>query len=139
MEGAFNDYALVSEYLLFLAARKRFEKLWGIYESLPDSCKAVDRIKITAARAAIKLRNTEYLEAFFAEEHHDIREGEVSLTNIWFEFCALKMARERGITELTTKILDDLIDEAWDLYPPDKSIDFRMTVDKKKRYRVSDD
>lgn len=138
MDDVFDDYALVSEYLLFLAARKKFEKLWKIFETLPESCKAVDRIKITAARAAVKLRNTEYLEGFFAEEHHDIREGEASLTDIWFEFCAIKMAKDRGITEISAKILDDLIDEAWDSCPPDKSIDFRMTVDKKRRYRVSD-
>ena len=138
MNGAYDDFALASEYLLFLAAREKFEKLWNLFESLPENCKAVDRIKITAARAAVKLQNTEYLERFFAEEHHDIREGEVSLTNIWFEFCALKMAAERGISELTPKILDDLIDEAWDIYPPDKSIDFRMSVNKKNRYRVAD-
>ena len=60
------------------------------------------------------------------------------MTNIWFEFCALKLAAERGITDLTPEILDSLIDEAWDLCPPDKSIDFRMSVDKKNRYRVSE-
>ena len=49
------------------------------------------------------------------------------------------MAAERGITDITPKVLDDLIDEAWDIYPPDKSIDFRMTVNKKNRYRVSED
>ena len=138
MEGAYDDFALASEYLLFLVNRGKYEKVWELYVALPENCSSVDRIKITAARAAIKLRNTEYLQGFFAEEHHDIREGEVSLTNIWFEYCALKMAEERGITDITPKILDDLIDEAWDIYPPDKSIDFRMSVNKKNRYRVSD-
>ena len=47
------------------------------------------------------------------------------------------MAAERGITDITLEVLDNLIDEAWDIYPPDKSIDFRMTVSKKNRYRVS--
>ena len=138
MDGAYDDYALASEYLRFLAAQGKFEKLWSIYAALPANCKAVDRIKITAAKAAVKLRHLEYLAGFFAEEHHDIREGEVSLTDIWFEFCALKMAKERGITDLTAEVLDNLIDEAWDACPPDKSIDFRMTVSKKNRYRVSE-
>ena len=137
MEGAFDDYALASEYLRFLSMRGKYEKLWNTYVALPENCKTPDRVKISVAKAAIKLRNTEYLEKFFAEEHYDIREGEVSLTDVWFEFCALKMAKERGITEITPKILDDLIDEAWDIYPPDKSIDFRMSVNKKNRYRVS--
>ena len=138
MNGAYDDYALASEYLRFLSAREKYEKLWSIYETLPANCISRDRIRITAAKAAVKLHKLEYLDSFFTEEHYDIREGEVSLTNIWFEFCALKMAAERGISELTPKILDDLIDEAWDIYPPDKSIDFRMSVNKKNRYRVSD-
>lgn len=137
MQGAFDDYAIASEYLRFLSARGKFEKLWQIFESLPENCKTPDRVKITAAKAAIKLRNTDYLESFFKEEHYDIREGEVSLTDVWFEFCALKMAKERGITDLTPAVLDELIDEAWDVCPPDKSIDFRMSVNKKNRYRVS--
>ena len=137
MEGAYDDYALVSEYLRFLSAQKKYEKVWEIYGGLPENCKKVDRIRITVAKAAVKLHHIDYLEGFFAEEHYDIREGEVSLTDIWFEFCALKMAAERGITDITLEVLDNLIDEAWDIYPPDKSIDFRMTVNKKNRYRVS--
>ena len=97
-----------------------------------------ERIKISAARAAIRLRYTDYLEKFFSEEHYDIREGEVSLTDIWFEFCALKMAKERGIENPDRETIEELIDEAWDLYPPDKSIDFRMSDNKKNRYRISE-
>ena len=138
IEGAYNDFALASEYLQFLSERKNYKKLWNLFDKLPENCKAIDRIKITAAMAAVKLQNTEYLEKFFAEEHHDIREGEASLTDIWFEFCALKLARKRGIESLTPEKLEELIDEAWELCPPDKSIDFRMSVNKKNKYRVSE-
>ena len=139
LAGAYNDYALVSEYLRFLSVHEKYEKLWSIYEGIPEEFKKVDRIKITVAKAAVKLRNFDYLEKFFSEEHHDIREGEVSLTDVWFEFCALKMAKERGITDLTPDILAELMDEAWDTCPPDKSIDFRMSLSKKNGYRVSAD
>ncbi len=44
------------------------------------------------------------------------------------------MASERGIADITPKVLDELIEEAWDIYPPDKSIDFRMSLSKKNRY-----
>ncbi|MBO5852205.1 MAG: DUF5107 domain-containing protein [Clostridia bacterium] len=138
LDGALNDNALISEYLIFLVRRKRYEKLWSIYLSLPNKCKKFDRIKISAARAAIRLGKTEYLEKFFSEEHYDIREGEVSLTDIWFEFCAIKMAKERGIENPDRSTIEDLIDEAWDLYPPAKSIDFRMSDNKKNRYRISE-
>ena len=136
LPGAFDTFALASEYLSFLAFRKKNEKCWNLYESLPEHCKVEDRVKITAATAAVKLGNIEYLEAFFAEEHYDIREGECSLTDIWFEFSARKMAKERGIVDLDEEKLAELFDEAWDTCPPDPSIDFRMSLDKKVKYRV---
>ena len=120
------------------AMQKKFSKLWALFSGLSDTLKEVDRIKISAARAAIRLGHTDYLEKFFKEEHYDIREGEVSLTDIWFEFCALKMAKERGIENPGRDTLEELIDEAWDTCPPDKSIDFRMSDNKKNRYRVSE-
>ncbi|MBQ9116996.1 MAG: hypothetical protein IJY04_08220, partial [Clostridia bacterium] len=135
-EGACDDFGLPAEYLGFLSKGRRYEKLWQIYSSLPDNCKNADRVKIFAAVAAVKLDQLGYLEAFFAEEHYDIREGETSLTDIWFEFCARRMAKERGIQPLSDTALDALIDEAWDTCPPDPEIDFRMSFDKKNRYRV---
>ena len=136
LEGAYDDYALVSEYLAFLLKQKNYRKVWDNFIHLPEHCRAVDRIRITAAVAAVKLDELAYLEQFFSEEHYDIREGENSLTDVWFEYCAHRMAKERGITELTDEVLQDLMDEAWDIYPPDPSIDFRMSFDKKTRYRV---
>jgi len=136
LAGVFDDYAIVSEYLIFLNKNRRFEKVWQIFEELPDNCRSVDRVKISAATAAVKLKKSDYLDAFFAEEHYDIREGEESLTNVWFEYSALKLAKERGIESPTDEQLEELIDEAWDICPPDYSIDFRMSTDKKSRYRV---
>ena len=78
------------------------------------------------AKAAVKLYKFDYLEKFFATEHNAIREGEMSLTDIWFEFCAIKIARERGISQPSHELLEELIEEAWETCPPDKSIDFRM-------------
>ena len=135
--GAFDDVGLVSEYTCFLVKAKKHEKLWRLYLDLPENCKAVDRVKISAAQAAVKLGQLDYLERFFLDEHYDIREGESSLTDIWFEYCALKMAKERGIENPDAATIDALIDEAWDLCHPSKDIDFRMSADKKDRYRVS--
>ena len=132
----YDDYAIVSEYMIFLNKQKRYAKCWEIFEGLPENCSSVDRIKISAASAAVKLRNSDYLDGFFKEPHYDIREGEESLTNVWFEYSALGLARERGITDPTPEQLEELIDLAWDLCPPDYSIDFRMSTDKKTRYRV---
>ena len=134
---AFDDFALSSEYLIYLLKREKYEKLWNIYEQLPEFVKGVDRVKISAAAAAVKLSKFDYMEKFFSEEHYDIREGEVALTDMWFEFCARKMAKERGITDLTPEKLDELIDEAWDNCPPDYSIDFRMSYNRQNKYRIN--
>ena len=80
--------------------------------------------------------NLDYLTQFFAEPHHDIREGECSLTDIWFEFCARRMARERGIDAADGETMQKLLDEAWDTCPPDPAIDFRMSFDRTLKYRV---
>lgn len=56
----------------------------------------------------------------------------------YFEVCGDHVFNtERGITDITLDVLDSLTDEAWDTCPPDKSIDFRMSVNKKNRYRVN--
>ena len=135
-EGAFDDFALAAEYMELLIARKSYRALWELYISLPQSCKRADRIRIFAARAAVKLSCLDYLEEFFNEEHYDIREGECSLTDIWFEFCARRMAKERGLDESDPAVIEKLFDEAWDTCPPREDIDFRMSFDRKTKYRV---
>lgn len=137
LPAAFDDFALASEYLIFLGKQNKFEKLHEIFSSLPENCQKVDRVRISEAMAAIKLRSVDYLKEFFSEPHHDIREGECSLTNIWFEYCAVRLARERGLDENDPAVLDALLDEAWDTCPPSEDIDFRMSFDKKNRYRVN--
>ena len=136
LPGAYADVALASEYLQYLNACGLYAKAWGLYDSLPQNCKADDRISITAAVAALKLRKIDYLEAFFKAEHHAISEGETTLTDLWFGLCALRLAAERGICDPTEQELRALADEAWDLCPPDESIDFRMSLDRKNKYRV---
>ena len=137
LPDAFVDYSLSSEYLIFLKNREKYEKLWDIFESLPEGMKSVDRIDITAAVAAVKLDKLDFLMSFFEREHYDIREGEVSLTDVWFEYSARRMARERGIKNPSPECLAKLIDEAWDACPPNPAIDFRMTVSKIDKYRVN--
>ena len=134
----YSDYAISSEYMRLLVTLKKYEKAWAVFEALPEEFKRIDRIRITASEAAVKLDRLDYLEEFFREDHYDIREGECSLTDVWFEYSARRIAKERGITDLTDDVLEKLIDEAWDVCPPDYAIDFRMTVDRSVKYRVSD-
>ncbi|MBQ8879599.1 MAG: DUF5107 domain-containing protein [Clostridia bacterium] len=133
---ACDDFALASEYMIFLNAQQKYEKCWEIFDTLPDLLKKQDRIRISAALAAVKLDRIDYLDLFFTEEHSDIREGENSLTDIWFEYCARKLARERGIDSSNVEAMDKLIDEAWKTCPPAYSIDFRMSYNRHTKYRI---
>ncbi len=134
-DGAFDDYALVSEYLELLLKLKKYDQIWEIFSTLPDNCKKADRIRITSAQAALRLGNDAFLDEFFNEIHYDVREGEDTLTDIWFEKQARDMAHERGI-EITPESLDKLIDEAWETKTPPFEVDFRQSYSRDNRYRV---
>lgn len=134
-DGAFDDYALVSEYLELLLKLKKYDEIWNLFTTLPDNCKRADRIRITTAQAALRLGKDDFLDEFFGEIHYDVREGEDTLTDIWFEKQARDMAHERGI-ELTPENIDKLVDEAWETKTPPFEVDFRQSYSRKNRYRV---
>ena len=92
-------------------------------------------MKISVSFAAVRLDKTEFLDEFFATEHATIREGDNEITDVWFEFCAKKMAKERGIIPYSAEF-DALIDEAWEKCEPDIKHDFRQSYNRKDTYRV---
>ena len=51
----------------------------------------------------------------------DVREGEVSLTELWFRLQAMKKARA-----LNVELTDALIEEMTQTLPPPRELDFRM-------------
>lgn len=139
LEASAIDFSFAAEYMIFLNEKKKYEKAWKLYESLPASIRKTDRMMLCAALTAVKLRKLDFVASVFEREYADIREGESSLTDIWFEYCALKMAKERGLwaaEEPAPEVLDALIDEAWEKCPPPAAIDFRMSFDRQKKYRV---
>lgn len=137
LSAAKNDFAFAAEYMGYLNRKGNYEKAWAIYESMPEWIQKTDRMMLCAANTAIKLRKLEIMPTVFEREYADIKEGETSLTDIWFEYCALKMARERGIEgEPSPDDLEALIDEAWDTCPPPAAIDFRMSFQRKNKYRM---
>lgn len=132
------DFSFAAEYLGWLNRAGRYEKAWQLFESLPEEIREADRVVLCAAKTAVKLGKLAFLESVFNREYAAIREGETSLSDLWFEYQAKKMAAARGITEPDEETLQRLIDEAWDTCPPPREIDFRMSYDRKKGYRVSD-
>ena len=139
MKEAYVDFAFAAEYMLYLFNKKKYEKAWSLYNSLPEHMKQVERIILYAAKVAIKLRKLEFVEGVFEREFAVIREGEATLTDVWFEYCALKIAKERGLgDDVNGEVLAELMDEAWNTCPPPRAIDFRMSYSKKNRYRMEE-
>lgn len=137
LSAATIDFAFAAEYMGYLNKKGKYEKAWDIYEAMPENIKMADRMMLCAANTAIKLRKLDLLPAVFEREYADIREGESSLTDIWFEYNALKMAQERGLgIDIKGEELEKLIDEAWETCPPPKAIDFRMSFNRQSGYRL---
>ena len=135
-EGAYDDFAILNEYIDTLVNLGKYEAAWAEYEGAPEALRAADRLKVTVSTAAVKLDKLDFLEQFFAEEHHTIREGEDTVTDVWFEMHARRMARERGISLDDTEAFDALLDEAWQTCEPHVMHDFRQSYSRKERYRV---
>ena len=139
LPAARADFAFAAEYMGWLNARGKYEKAWALFTSLPEEIRRADRVVLCSAVCALKLNKLDGLESVFQQEHADIREGENSLTDLWFEYNARKLGLSRGLTpaELTGDTLAALKEEAEELFPPPHAIDFRMSYDKKRQYRAT--
>jgi hypothetical protein len=134
--GAANlDFAFAVEYLRLLTHEKSYEQAWEFYASLPTSVRNVDRVRLSAAQAAVKLEQNAFLEDVFAREYADIREGECSLNDLWFEYNARRMLRERGQSASDEDRFAMTLDEAYDTLTPPYAIDFRQSYDRKRAYQ----
>lgn len=139
MADATVDFAFAAEYMRWLNGKAKYEKAWALYVRMPEAIQNAERMMLNAAQTAIKLRKLDMIEKVFAHgEYADIREGECSLTDIWFEYCALKLAQQRGIPDPQGEVLEDLMDEAWEKCPPPAAIDFRMSFDRARKYRMEE-
>ena len=134
------DFAFAAEYLSRLNSRGKYEKAWALLESLPEEIRRADRVTLSAAVCALRLNKLDGLDAVFAQEHADIREGENSLTDLWVEYNSRTLGLARGIApdELTGETLAALKEEAEENCPPPHAIDFRMSYDKKRQYRATE-
>lgn len=139
LQEAYVDFAFPAEYMMYLCKKKKYQKAWDLYLSLPENLRQNERVVLCVSKAAIKLRNIEFVEEVFKREFAVIREGENTLTEVWFEYCALKLAKERGLgDDVSIEVLSKLADEAWDTCPPPRAIDFRMSYSRKFRYRMEE-
>ncbi len=103
------------------------DELWlQIYDSLSDEMKEIGRLRLYRAVALIHLSRLDEAAEIVNEDFvmSDIKEGELSISHLWFVLYRRIYAREIG------KEYDEndkqLIAEADEKYPLPKSLDFRM-------------
>ena len=97
--------AYVAEYAELLIKTENYEKCWELLSSLAES--APDRVWINRAKCAWHTKRLGELELMFLRNYSSIREGETTLTDLWFSW-----AKETGQENQTA---------------PPKHIDFRMS------------
>ncbi len=113
--------ALGVEFLQMLREYGQWKLLVKVYESLESEVRKHEMIQICYAAALVKLDQLDGLEKLLLHDYAMIREGEISLSDIWQELWARRIAHERGEELEERHFL-----EAMDRYPPPYLIDFRM-------------
>ena len=131
-----KDFAFASEYMGWLNSDGKYEKAWEIYEGCPEEYRQVDRMILHAMLCAMRLGKLGFLKPLFAREYAVIREGENSLTDIWFEYNARLKAE--NYDKLSEDEKTRLLSEAEENCPPPDETDFRMSYNKKFKYRKTE-
>ena len=119
-----HSAALAIEYATMLLQLNRLAELNTLCKSLPDALRENERIHILLAFAALKMGELNDIEALFSREFATIREGEVTLTDIWFDYHARRIAAAENITldeALRKRVKREI--------PPPQRIDFRVIND----------
>ena len=114
---------LAIEYCRSLVRAERYREALRVVNTLPDDIRNHARIQSVAAFAALNLDDLPAVEQFLNSgiELPTIREGEIVLTDLWFEMHAKRLAAADNVP-----IDDALRQRARREYQPPYAIDFRM-------------
>lgn len=111
---------LAVEYLRILQATNQAEMGSQAVNSLPAGLRDNDRIQILRGQFALALGDLGTVEEVLAREFAEVREGETTLTDLWFELHARREAERSG-----RRLDEALRAEVRRAYPPPARIDFR--------------
>ena len=115
-EDPLREYA--EEYVALLIDAKRYQDAWDYYNTLPIALQEDEGICLLILRAAIHLKNLDFLEKLYQHEFAIIREGSNDYTDGYFSYQALREAKEKEISfseKLVEKYrLENKVPEAFD-------------------------
>ncbi|MCP4544119.1 MAG: DUF5107 domain-containing protein [Chloroflexi bacterium] len=94
---------------------------------LPESLRTVGRIRLLEGQAALEIDDFETVERLFADKVvvDDMREGERSLSHLWFNFHERRLSAQENVP-----IDDTLRARVRRDFPVPQDIDFRMSSDE---------
>lgn len=120
------ERSIAIEASSFLISRKMTQELAALASKLDDSIRSIPRIKLALAYGALYAGNHEAVETFFQTpfQLEDLREGDNALTDLWFEYQAVKLAAAEGVP-----LNESHKDSARKGSPPPKGFDFRMHIE----------
>lgn len=91
------DAAYYEEAIALLVECGRPQEAWKCYKSASAIVQADERVKLKAAPAAFEVRAFDFLDELFKYEPATVREGEISLTELWFKVRAARLVQQEGI------------------------------------------
>jgi hypothetical protein len=117
--------SLALECCRMLIMADRPQDMLKIMDELPSEIRQLGRMKIMEAQAAMKMNNLKRVEEILESKISvaDVREGEVTLSNLWFEMHERRIAAAENI-----KISDELRRRVRREFPPPSWLDFRQAT-----------
>ncbi len=116
-----NDRNLAVEISEFFTRHKRYTAFDAFVKSLPAPIALHERIALSKAQIALERSEYAAVRQLLEREYCTIREGELSLSELWFA-SYIKEAEGRAGRKLTPAEKGKLKQE----FPPPRQIDFRM-------------
>jgi hypothetical protein len=114
------EQSLAFEYLLVLHDAGEIETAWRFYLVLPENIRAIDTVKLLAAKVAFARDDLAFAEAALHAEYASIREGARDLSDLWFGLQAKRIAARSGMS------CADAMVAVMASCPPPYHIDFRI-------------
>ena len=103
----------------------RAQEMLDLVKNLPRQIREHGRMKILEAQAAMEIGDLQKVEQILLDRPPvaDVREGEVTLSNLWFKMHEKRIAAAENIP-----IDDELHQRVRQNYPPPSWLDFRQTT-----------
>ena len=115
---------LAVEYARALVQAGRYADVLSFVAELSPELADHERIVLLQANAALRVGRLELVEPAFSREFATMREGETTLSDLWFGYHEQKLAAAAGVEvdeELRKRVRREL--------PPPHHLDFRTTVE----------